>query len=342
MPEYPSLKEMGLFRNEEVGFHQEMPPDAAFIPWIDIHSHAHKSSWNDRHEFDLSGGLAVVMVASSTSEAPYRPLSADDMQYQWDAAIRRRHAISRSHFFEPYVALAVHTTRTRTENWEELIDKLPSYAELEEVAAIGESGISLNTAQVADPWPLETQKEVVARQMNVARRTDMPFLCHTPKSMKSTGDRWVRGKTEGGHNLPPTDRLSSDESLDPETAKIDATEIDVQLADEVGLPDEQLVIDHANEENASFVMNSTGCYLGFTMYGHASHPSIETVAEVIREYGPERIIIDTDTGGTSEHRACALKEAILDLLRLDLSPNDIRTAVYENPRDLLGLDHLPE
>ncbi|SEH16824.1 hypothetical protein SAMN04487967_2795 [Natronorubrum sediminis] len=340
--DYPTRKSVGLFRNEDVGFQQNMPPDSTRIPWIDSHSHAHTGSWNDRHEFDLSGGLAVVMVASSASRAPYRPMTAEDMQSQWDVAIKRCHAISRSHFFEPYVALAVHTTRTRTENWKTLVEKLPAYAELDEVIAIGETGISLNTAQVADPWPLETQKEVVAKQMAVARDANVPFICHTPKSMKSTGDRWVRGKTESGHNLPPSDQLSTEDSLDPESAKIDATKIDVQLANEANLPESRLVIDHANEETASYVLENTDCYVGFSMYGHPSHPPIETVADTIEEYGSDRVVINTDMSGSAEQRPCALKEVILDLLRLDVSPSDVRAAVYENPRDILGLTHLPE
>jgi predicted metal-dependent TIM-barrel fold hydrolase len=339
---YPSQRDMGKFQNEELDFEQEMPVDATHIPWIDIHQHGHHGSWNDRHEFDISGGLGVVFVASDTMYAPYRPVEPNDLRFLWDSAIRRCHAISRSHFFKPYVALGVHTTRNRTKNYDDLIEILPEYAKLEEVKAIGETGISLNTVQVSNPWPIEKQKEVVADQMKVAKDLELPFLCHTPKSMKSTGDRWVRGKTESGHNLKPQPGNGTGSSLDPKTASIDATKIDIELADRIGLPHDQLLIDHITDDSIQFVMESAECYVGFTMYGHPSHPPIETLAETIREYGADRIVVDTDTGGTKKHTPFALKEVILDLLRLDISPEEIRKAVYENPRELLGLDSFPE
>lgn len=342
--EGPTRRSLGRFRDEDVGFDQELPPDAAFIPWIDIHQHGHEGSWNTRHEFDISGGLATVMVSNAAHSAPYRPMTASDLQFLWDSTLRRSHAISRSHFFDAYVAVGIHTTRTQTKNYEELLDILPAYTELEKVVAIGEIGISLNTVQVAEPWTLDEQKEVVASQMEIARDTDTPVLIHTPKVMKREGDKFVRGKTEGGHNLSVSNDLPAEQTLNPETAKIDAVQMDIELADQVGISDELLVVDHAEEEIVPFVMDNTNCYLGFTLYGHPedNHPDIEVVADTIEEYGPDRIVIDTDTGGVAEHRPFALKEIILDLLRLDIPPEDVRQVVYENPREILGLDYLPE
>ncbi len=334
---YPSRRPMGPFRDEEVGYDYTLPPGAGQIPWIDIHQHGHTASWNDRHEFDLSGGIAVVLVGGSSG--PYRPMDADELRYAWDSTLRQSHAISRSHFFEAYVALAIHTTRTRTERYEELLEVLPEYAALDEVVAIGETGVSLNNVGAAEAWSLSEQRTVVREQMRIARDAGLPVLCHTPSRMKSGGSEFVKSKTEGGHSYATP--ASGDDQLDPETAKLDATRIDVELADEAGLPHEQLVIDHAAPEIAPFVMESTDCYLSFSV-GSAIHDiGIGEVAETISEYGPDRIVVDSDVTGMAENRPFAMKEAILDLLRYGLSPDTVRQVVYENPREIVGLSELP-
>lgn len=333
---------MGRFRDEELGFQDDTPPDATLIPWIDIHQHGQTLSWKDREEFDLSGGLAVVMIAAAAHYAPYRPMQPSDVRFLWDDAIRRSHAISRSHFFDARVAVGVHTTRTRKQNYEELLEVLPAYADLDEVVAIGETGISVNTNQYADPWSVDEQRTVVAEQMRIAADAGLPFLCHTPTMSKGRETKWIRGKTEGGHDLPvPEDRTRSDRGLDPTTAKLDATKIDIELKDEVGLPDEQLVLDHAHPAMVPYVMDNTDCYVSFSVGQWVRETDATHVAETIEEYGPERVMIDTDAAGLYLSDAFAMKTTILDLLRLGIDVDDVRTVVYENPREVLGLSHLP-
>ncbi|WP_331234113.1 TatD family hydrolase [Natronorarus salvus] len=269
-------------------------------------------------------------------------MAAEELRLLWDGTLRQSHAVSRSHFFDAYVALAVHTTRTRTENWESLVELLSEYATLDEVVAIGETGISLQTAGDADPWTLKEQRMVVGEQMRVARETGLPVLCHTPSDMKSNETAFIRSKTEGGHDHAPDAGSQAGDSLAAETAKRGATEISVQIADDVGLPDEQLVIDHASSQITPFVLESTGCYLSFSVGSTIHEVNIEAVADAIDRYGPDRILIDSDITGMAEINPFAMKEAILDLLRLGVSPADVRRVIYENPREILGLSDLPE
>jgi len=65
----------------------------------------------------------------------------------------------------------------------------------------------------------------------------------------------------------------------------------IEIAKDVGLPVEKLVIDHNNEETIDDTLDS-GAWAGFTIYPHTKMDSVRMV-EVVRKYGPERIIVDS-------------------------------------------------
>jgi hypothetical protein len=324
----PFVRHMGAFRNADLGVDDPPASSVTRMPWIDIHQHGHTLSWGDRERFDLSGAEAAVFVAAAAHYAPYRPMRPEDVRFLWDDAIRRAHAIGRSHFFDPYVAIGIHTTGPKVD-YEDLFDVLPKYAALDEVVALGETGISMT--QYSEPMALTDQEAVVREQMRVADDQGLPILIHTPSITKAEGEKWLTGKTEEGHDL-------ADPVLDPATAKLDATEMDVAIMDEVGLADEQVVLDHAHPSMVEFVMESTDCYLAFSIGQWIRTTTVEDVAAVIEEYGPERIILDTDVAGMYRTQPFAMKRAILDLVREGVAEDDVRQVVYENPKGVLGLE----
>ena len=65
------------------------------------------------------------------------------------------------------------------------------------------------------------------------------------------------------------------------------------VAREVGLPVEKLVIDHNNEETVEDTLES-GAWAAFTIYPHTKMGS-ERMVEVVKRYGPERIIVDSSS-----------------------------------------------
>lgn len=65
----------------------------------------------------------------------------------------------------------------------------------------------------------------------------------------------------------------------------------IDVAREIGVPMEKLVIDHNNEETVDDVLNS-GAWAAFTIYPNTKMGS-ERMVEVVRKYGPERIIVDS-------------------------------------------------
>lgn len=65
----------------------------------------------------------------------------------------------------------------------------------------------------------------------------------------------------------------------------------IDVAREIGVPMHKLVIDHNNEETVDDVLDS-GAWAAFTIYPNTKMGS-ERMVEVVRRYGPERIIVDS-------------------------------------------------
>lgn len=93
-------------------------------------------------------------------------------------------------------------------------------------------------------------------QLALAVELDMPVMVHTPHRDKKAGTR---------------------RSMD--------------VAIEMGMAPQRVVIDHNNEETVRDVLDR-GFWAGFTLYPHTKMDS-ERMVEVARQYGPERIFIDS-------------------------------------------------
>ncbi len=65
----------------------------------------------------------------------------------------------------------------------------------------------------------------------------------------------------------------------------------IDVAREAGVPMTKLVIDHNNEETVQDVLDA-GAWAAFTIYPHTKMGS-ERMVEIVRRYGPERIIVDS-------------------------------------------------
>ena len=65
----------------------------------------------------------------------------------------------------------------------------------------------------------------------------------------------------------------------------------IAVAQELRMPMGKLVIDHNNEETVEDVLES-GAWAAFTIYPHTKMGS-ERMVEIVRKYGPERLIVDS-------------------------------------------------
>lgn len=338
---YPTARPTSAIADETVGFSRPFGPEAKEIPWVDGHQHTQTLSWDHYEKFDASGARAVVMIAASYFQVPYRPIRPEDWRFLWDDALRRAREISRGHFFDVYLATGIHLG-ARIEDVDELLDVLPAYCALEEVVAIGETGI--DPVQSVSPWPLDEQREVLAEQMRVAAETDLPVVLHTP------GDRTSEPR-EGslpmqfGRTIPHKHDYEGDPETEPlfdvGEAKLRAARLDVDVADEVGLPHDQVVLDHAAPSIAEWALNETDCYLSFSLVRAAEAIGPEAIAAVIDEHGAERVMVDTDLlGGIyADDAALTMRRMTLDLLRLGVDPDDVRRVVYGNQCDVFGLEY---
>jgi len=302
------------------------PPEPLDMPWVDFHQHTGSLTWNDREKFDLSGGEAAVMIAAGYYWIPYRPVRPEDVRFLWDDALRRAAAFDQRHFYDQYVAVGVHTW-SRVEDAADLLAVLPEYCEHDRVVALGETGIE--STHHTTSWSLDDQKEVVREQLHVARETDLPVVVHTPGSSKGDMD------PRHGHSYEEGNRNFTDPVLGSDP-KREAVEIDLALADEAGLAEERLVIDHAGDSVRDFVLESTDCYLAYSV----SAPWLRgvdarDVAGAIEAHGADRVIVDTDLIGAMENDPFVMKRTAMDLLRLGIPREDVRRVVYENPKGLL-------
>lgn len=102
----------------------------------------------------------------------------------------------------------------------------------------------------------EAEEYVYQRQLEFAVEHDMVVMVHTPHRDKKNGV------------------LRS-----------------IDVAREIGVPMEKLVIDHNNEETVKSVLDA-GAWAAFTIYPNTKMGS-ERMADVVQQYGPERIIVDS-------------------------------------------------
>ena len=100
------------------------------------------------------------------------------------------------------------------------------------------------------------EEKAYTRQVEFARENDMVVMVHSPHRDKKRGI--VRS---------------------------------LEIARELGFPSEKLVIDHNNEETVEITLEA-GAWAAFTIYPHTKMGS-ERMVEIVKKYGPERIIVDS-------------------------------------------------
>ncbi|MEF8853146.1 MAG: TatD family hydrolase [Haloarculaceae archaeon] len=311
----------------------DLPRELLNLPWVDAHNHAHTLSWADRERYALSGCRAMVMVASGYHWTPYKPVQSDDIRFLWDDAVNRRAAIERNHLFEAKLGLGVHTG-VRIENPEDLVDAMADYCELDEVVAVGETGVTPDQHVAA--WDLDGQRAVVGAQMELADAHDLPVILHTPNQASASERPYRPGLGTPGYEKSPG--LGAEPVLDVENPALEAVKIDVEVAREAGLAEERVVASHADLNNLAYLMEETDCYVSFTLgQPWFSGITAETVANAIDEYGPERIMMDTDAANVIRSEVFALKRAVIELYQFGIGVDSIRQVVLENPREVFEI-----
>jgi predicted metal-dependent TIM-barrel fold hydrolase len=94
------------------------------------------------------------------------------------------------------------------------------------------------------------------------------------------------------------------------------------------------VIDHNNEETVREVLDR-GFYAGFSIYPHTKMGN-ERMTEIVRQYGPERIIVDSACDWGVSDSLAVPKTAVL-MAERGIPGETIRKVTYENALAAYGV-----
>ena len=107
----------------------------------------------------------------------------------------------------------------------------------------------------------------------------------------------------------------------------------IDVAREVGLPMEKLIIDHNNEETVEDCLAS-GAWAAFTIYPHTKMGSQRMVA-LVKQYGPERIIVDSSADWGVSDPLSVPRTAKL-MLEQGVDPSAVELTTWSNALDAYG------
>src|SRR5690606_13637497 len=105
------------------------------------------------------------------------------------------------------------------------------------------------------------------------------------------------------------------------------------VAEEHGLKPEMVIIDHNNEETVREVLDR-GYWAAFTIYPHTKMGS-ERMVEIVLQYGPERIIVDSAADWGISDPLAVPKTAKL-MAEKGIPEEHIRLTCYQNALTAYG------
>jgi predicted metal-dependent TIM-barrel fold hydrolase len=142
------------------------------------------------------------------------------------------------------------------------------------------------------------EDEVFAAQLALAVEYELPALVHTPHRDKRRG-----------------------------------TERTLDMVKESGIEPGRVIVDHLNEVTVDLVAGS-GCWMGFSIYPDTKMSPTRMVA-VLREYGPDRILVNSaaDWGRSDPLLTLRTGEAMLDA---GFDEDDVDRVLWRNPVEFFG------
>lgn len=280
------------------------------MEFIEPHIHLDTRNYEDMVEISMKGVIAMVSPA-------YILLPAYDAQTILNATDHLIGMIEPTYhrfFIKVFAAVGLNMLMI-PKDYEKVLERYPKYIEeVEEVVAIGEVGLDPRdpkklgfVAKTAVATSMEVQTEILKEEMRMGKKYNIPVDCHTP---------------------PNCD--------DPPIRRIEYAERYLELADEVGLPRDLLIVDHADEEIVKLASES-GAYAAITVQPWRNL-SPEDAARIIDKYGTEKILVNCDAAAQPwPSNALAVPETAFAMRRYGMGDEDIRKVTFENPLNLFKL-----
>jgi predicted metal-dependent TIM-barrel fold hydrolase len=167
--------------------------------------------------------------------------------------------------------------------------ELPRYLAKDGVVAVGEIGFDDMTTR---------EEKYFAAQLELARKTDLPVLIHTPHRDKKKG-----------------------------------VERTLAVLRDVGFPMERALVDHNNEETVGLCID-TGCWMGFSIYP-ATKMDEARMVEVMKRWGLARVIINSACDwGKSDPLKVARTAS--QMRRSGFTEAQVSGVVWDNPIDFFA------
>ena len=291
--------------------------------YIDSHNHMHALSWDQWEQFAMTGMVGAVLSCGNPHvyrEIWETPPTAGDILRFWEFPIRMARVSEEKYFMRIRCAVGV-SSMTRVEDWETLIEKLPGHLSDPHVAAVGEAGLD-PSQYFGLTWPLEDQARCLEAQARIAADTGKPLILHTPTPKKSKdflGNVAVQG------------------DISPEEFRLHYLRRDLEIVEKAGLPHDLLVIDHVDGTIVDFVHKETAAWCGISI-GSALRPiHLDQVAEWVKEYGSDRIMLNSDHIGYRSIDFYSLPKTLRAMRRAEISREDIRRVSFDNANGLFGM-----
>lgn len=144
----------------------------------------------------------------------------------------------------------------------------------------------------------EAEDKFFRLQIQLALEANLPIMIHTPHRDKKAG-----------------------------------TTRSMDVLEEMGAQPDMVVIDHNNEETVQEVLDR-GFYAGFTIYPFTKMGN-ERMVEIVKQYGSERIIVDSSCDWGVSDPLSVPKTASL-MIEHGVSPEDVKKTCYANSLEIYG------
>ncbi|MDC1143052.1 TatD family hydrolase [Planctomycetota bacterium] len=163
---------------------------------------------------------------------------------------------------------------------------MPEWVANKYCLAIGEIGLDLHT---------ETEEEFLRQQLDLAKKTDMPVMVHTPHREKFKGTKRI-----------------------------------ISICQEVGMNPDHVLIDHNNEETIP-ITKEAGYWAGHTVYP-VTKLSPERASNILKRFGTERMMLNSSADwGPSD--CLNVPKTVGELRRQGFTEEQIQRVVWDNPWD---------
>jgi len=144
----------------------------------------------------------------------------------------------------------------------------------------------------------KTEEKFFRIQLDLAKENNMPVMIHTPHRDKKKG-----------------------------------TQLSMDLIEEHGIAPSMVCIDHNNEETCKEVLNR-GYWTAFTIYKNTKMGG-KRMAGIVKQYGSERIIVDSSADWGVSDALSVPKTANL-MLKEGISRQDVEKVTYYNAISMYG------